>query len=80
MPQIEGLTTKIYNYVLRGFGEKKQEKKKEDRQPLFAQMPIFKKKEENTCDFQRQHIYTPTHNEHTSAEAKWNGIYHLPAG
>ena len=28
MPQLEGPTTKIYNYVLGRFGEKKQEKKK----------------------------------------------------
>ena len=27
MPQLEGLTTKIYNYVLGGLGEKKQKKK-----------------------------------------------------
>ena len=43
MPQLEGPTTKIYNYVLGGFGEKKQ-KKKEDWQQLLAQVPIFKKK------------------------------------
>ena len=24
MPQVEGLTTRIYNYVLGGFGEKKE--------------------------------------------------------
>ena len=28
MPQLEGPTTKIYNYVLGGLGEKKQEKKR----------------------------------------------------
>ena len=28
MPQLEGPTTKINNYVLEGFGENKQEKKK----------------------------------------------------
>ena len=28
MPQLEGPTTKIYNYVLGGFGEKKQKKKR----------------------------------------------------
>ena len=28
MPQLEGPTTKIYNYVLGGFGGKKAEKKK----------------------------------------------------
>ena len=38
-----GPTTKIYNYVLGGFGEKKQEKKK-DWQQLLARVPIFKKK------------------------------------
>ena len=44
MPQLEGATSKIYNYVLGGFGEKKQEKKKkEDWQQLLAQVPIFKK-------------------------------------
>ena len=49
MPQLEAPTTKIYNYVLGGFGEKKQkkqrkEKKKKDWQQLLAQVPIFKKK------------------------------------
>ena len=38
MPQLEGPTTKIYNYVLGPFGEKKQEKK--DRQQLLAQVPL----------------------------------------
>ena len=28
VPQLEGPTTKIYNYVLGGFGEKKQKEKK----------------------------------------------------
>ena len=28
MPQLEEPTTKIYNYVLEGFGEKKQKEKK----------------------------------------------------
>ena len=28
MPQLEGPTTKIYNYVLGGFGEKKKKKKR----------------------------------------------------
>ena len=40
MPQLEGPTTKIYNYVLWVFGEKKAEKK-EDWQQLLAQLPIF---------------------------------------
>ena len=47
MPQLEGPTTKIFNDVLGGFGEKKKkerEKKKEDWQQLLAQVPIFKKK------------------------------------
>ena len=44
MPQLEGPTTTIYNYIMRGFGEKKQ-KKKEDQQQLLAQVPIFLKKE-----------------------------------
>ncbi|GAA9114212.1 hypothetical protein BTM330_15590 [Helicobacter pylori] len=42
MPHLEGPTTKIYNYVLGEFGDKKQEKKKEeDWQQLLAQVPIF---------------------------------------
>ena len=44
MPQLEGPTTRIYNCVLGGSGEKKQKKKKEDWQHLLAQVPIFKKK------------------------------------
>ena len=28
MPQLEGPTTKIYKYLLGGFGEKKEEKKR----------------------------------------------------
>ena len=47
MPQLEGTTTKIYNYVLGGFGEKKQNRKKKDWQQLLAQVPIFK--EESTA-------------------------------
>ena len=43
MPQLEGPTTRIYNYVLGAFGEKKKKKKKEDWQQMLAQMPIFKK-------------------------------------
>ena len=43
MPQLEGPKTKIYNYILGGFGEKKQKKK--DWQQLLAQVPIFKGKE-----------------------------------
>ena len=45
MPQLEGPTTKnIYNYILLGFGEKMQKrKKKEDWQQLLAQVLIFRK-------------------------------------
>ena len=44
--QPEALTTRICNYVLGGFGEKKKknQKKKEDWQQLLAQVPIFKKR------------------------------------
>ena len=31
MPQLEGPTTKIYNYILGVFGEKKKKKKKKRR-------------------------------------------------
>ena len=41
MPQLEGPTTKIYNYVLGEFWEKKQKEKKKDWQQLLAQVPIF---------------------------------------
>ena len=41
----EALTTRIYNYVLRGFGEKK--KRKEDWQQMLAEVLILKKKERN---------------------------------
>ena len=44
--QLEGHTAKIYNYVLKGSGEKKQKKKKEDWQQLLAEVPLFKKKRE----------------------------------
>ena len=42
--QPEGPTTRIYNYVLGGFGEKKEKEEEEDWQQMFAQVPIFKKK------------------------------------
>ena len=42
MPQLEGPTTKIYNRIPGGFGEKK---KKKDWQQMLAQVPIFKKEE-----------------------------------
>uniref|UniRef100_A0A9L0RSB3 Reverse transcriptase domain-containing protein n=1 Tax=Equus caballus TaxID=9796 RepID=A0A9L0RSB3_HORSE len=44
MPQLGGPTTKIHNYVLGGFGEKKRRKEKEDWQQLLAQVPSFRKK------------------------------------
>ena len=40
--QLEGPTTRIYNYVLRGFVENK--KKRKDWQQMLAQVPVFKKK------------------------------------
>ena len=43
-PQLEGPTTKIYNYVLGGILGEKAEEIKEDWQRLLAQVPIFKKK------------------------------------
>ena len=42
MPQLEGPTTKIYNYILGVFGEKKQDKKEEDWLQLLAQVTILK--------------------------------------
>ena len=44
MPQLEGPTTRIYNYVLGGFGGEEEGKKKEDWQQILAQVPILKKK------------------------------------
>ena len=41
--QPEALTTRIYNYILGGFGEKKEKRK--DWQRMLAQVPIFNKKE-----------------------------------
>ena len=43
MTQLEGPTTKIYNYVLVDLGRKSR-KKKEDWQQLLPQVPILKKK------------------------------------
>ena len=48
MPQLEGPTTKIYNYVLGGIWGEKAEKKEEDWQQLLAQVPIFKKTNQPT--------------------------------
>ena len=39
MPQLEGPTTKIYNYVLGGFGEKK--KKKNTRNKTGMSLLLF---------------------------------------
>ena len=44
--QPEGPTTRPYNCVLGGFGEKKKKKKK-DWQQMLAQVPIFKKNARN---------------------------------
>ena len=44
--QPEVLTTRIYNYVLGGFGEKM--KKKKDWQQTLGQVPIFKKERDNS--------------------------------
>ena len=45
MAQPEARTTRVYNYVLGGFGEKKKKKKKKgDWQYKLAQVPVFKKK------------------------------------
>ena len=42
--QPEVLTTRMYNYVPGGFGEKKKKKKKKDWRQMLAQVPILKKK------------------------------------
>ena len=57
MPQLEGPTTKkyiIYNYVLGGSGEKKQEKK--DWQQSLARVPIFKKKKQTRDEKLRSQV------------------------
>lgn len=42
--QPEALTTRIYNYVLGGFGEKEEKKQtRKDWQQMLARVPIFKK-------------------------------------
>ena len=41
MPQLEGPVTRIYTYILGGFGKKKKEKK-EDWQQVLAEVPILK--------------------------------------
>ena len=44
MPQLEGPTTKICNYVPGALG---REEEKKDWQQMLAQVPIFKKKKKN---------------------------------
>ena len=44
MPQVEGPTTKIYNYVLGGFGEKKQGKKRRLETVVSSSANLKKKK------------------------------------
>uniref|UniRef100_A0A9L0II43 Integrin alpha FG-GAP repeat containing 2 n=1 Tax=Equus asinus TaxID=9793 RepID=A0A9L0II43_EQUAS len=55
MPQLEGSTTKIHNYVLRGFGEKAERKKKKDWQQLLARVTILKKTDGK---INKYHLYT----------------------
>ena len=49
MPQLEGPTTKIYSYVLRDLGRKSR-KEKNDWQQLLAQLPILKRKENQSIE------------------------------
>ena len=46
--ELEGPTTRTYNYVLGGFGEKK---KKKDEQQMLAQGQSLKKKKKRILDF-----------------------------
>ena len=48
--QLEGPTTRIYNYVVGGFGEMNinlKNKKQKDWQQMLAQVPIFIKEKES---------------------------------
>ena len=45
--ELEGPTTRRYNYVLGGFGEKKKKLKREDWQQMSAQSQYLKKKIKN---------------------------------
>ena len=56
MPQLEKPTTKIYSYVLGGFGERKQKTKKKKKKigKLLAQVPIFKKKTQTKQNFKTE--------------------------
>ena len=59
MPQPEGPTARLYNYVLGHFEEKQKKKeKKEDWQQMLVQVPIFKKKRINSKSF--FHAYRKT--------------------
>ena len=40
----EGPTSRMHNYVLGDFGEKKRKEKEKDWQQMLAQVPILKKK------------------------------------
>ena len=59
MAQPEGPTTRIYNYVLGDFGEKK--KKKKDWQQMLGQAPILKKKKKIYSKTNEVPTYAPTH-------------------
>ena len=60
MPQLEGPATRIYNYVLGGFGKKK---KKEDWQQMLAQVPILKTNKQT-----KNHKYDTIFEKHTKIE------------
>ena len=47
MPQLEGPTTKMYNYVLGGFGEKKKKNKKKRLATVVSSGANLKKKKIN---------------------------------
>ena len=55
--ELEGPTTRIYNYVLGGFGEKKGEKE-EDWQWILAQEPIFNNKKKKLSNNALINIWT----------------------
>ena len=71
MPQLEGPTTRIYNYVLEGFGEKK-EKKEEDWQHVSSGANLKEKRRNEVilpllvancslCDFRCKPLIWWTH-------------------
>ena len=67
----EGPTTRIYNYVLGGFGERKK-KKKEDWQRVLAQVPVFKKKKEKSRRQLQHEIFL------TSLASKAETLFKIP--